>query len=755
MTEESSDGTQELVNEFLIESLESLDRFDGDLLVLEANPASSEAVASVFRTLHTIKGTCGFLGFRGLEALAHAGESVLGKVRDGRLAMTTEMIDALLASGDAIRQTLASIEATGTEGTLDFAGLARQLTGSLGQGAAPSSPVAPRSPRTSTPPQRTGSPEARAEVQVQVQAPDPAVDPESGKAIDARGGVADSTIRVDIKVLDHLITLVGELVLARNQLVERAADMSEAGMVSIAQRLNLITSELQEGVMKTRMQPIGTIWGKLPRVVRDLALSCGKRVAIRLEGEETELDRSIIEAIKDPLTHLVRNAVDHAIETAEVRAKAGKPPEGTLSIRAFHEGGQVNMEVSDDGAGIDPERVRARAIQTGIVTAEAAEGMDERQLLDLIFTPGFSLAERVTAVSGRGVGTDVVRNRVERIGGSVEVQSRMGQGTTFRMKIPLTLAIIPVLVVRSGGQRYAIPQVNLLEVVREGVGEGALGIETLHDAPVYRLRGRLLPIVYLADVLGLDRASGGTDKVTDIVVLQADDRRFGLVVDDIEDSTEIVVKPLGRHLRGIEVYAGATIMGDGGVGLILDVIGLAAKAGLLNGDARESLQEPEAEVSRGEQVDGSVSFLLFSDVDDGRMAVPLELVHRLEEFPLDSIERSAGEKVVQYREEILHLVDISALLTERRKARRVQEPLRASADETIQVLVHRQGDRSVGIIVGKILDIVEQPMILQRASRAGILGTLVMGDRVTEVVDLRQLASAHMGASSIGGGYDL
>ncbi len=379
----------------------------------------------------------------------------------------------------------------------------------------------------------------------------------------ARPSVTETTIRVDVGLLDALMNLVGELVLARNQIVQLTQGERSSVLTAAAQRLNLITTELQEGVMKTRMQPIGSVWGKFPRLVRDLALACGKRVRIEMEGEETELDRSIIEAIKDPLTHLVRNAVDHGIEPPEVREAAGKPPEGRLLVRAFHEGGQVNIEITDDGAGIDAERVLARAIERGFVGPDQAVRMSEREILDLIFRPGFSTAERVTNVSGRGVGMDVVRTNVERLGGSVDVRSRLGEGTTFRVKIPLTLAIIPALIVTCAGDRYAIPQVNLLELVRLDGDQAGRGIERIHDCPVYRLRGNLLPLVYLDEELGLAAPDRGTSGMY-IVVLQADERQFGLVVDGILDTEEIVVKPLSKQLKSINAYAGATIMGDGG-----------------------------------------------------------------------------------------------------------------------------------------------------------------------------------------------
>ena len=391
------------------------------------------------------------------------------------------------------------------------------------------------------------------------------------------------------------MTLVGELVLARNQIVQYSGTLEDPAFLGTAQRLNLLTTELQAGVMKTRMQPIGTIWSKLPRIVRDMAVACGKKVRIDMDGQETELDKTIIEAIRDPLIHMVRNAVDHGIEPPDRRAALGKPAEGRLRLHAFHEGGKVIIEIADDGAGIDGGRVREKAVRVGLIAAEQAARLSDRELVGLVFLPGFSTTERVTHFSGRGVGMDVVRTNVEKIGGTVDLESHPGRGTTVKMKIPLTLAIIPALTVTTGGDRYAIPQVNLLELVRLEGERADRGIERIGDAPVYRLRGDLLPLVYLDRELQVETARPAGGDVY-IVVLQADDRQFGLVVDDIHDTEEIVVKPLQKQLKGIPVLSGATIMGDGRVALILDVLGLAQRANVVSGARGWGLAE---DVGRG------------------------------------------------------------------------------------------------------------------------------------------------------------
>lgn len=552
----------DIVKEFLVESSEGLDTLDRNLVALEQNPGDKNLLAGIFRCIHTIKGTSGFLGFGRLESVTHVGESLLSDLRDGKKTLTPEITSALLKLVDAVRAMLSAIESTGADGQDDFAPLVELLTrlqkgepvaagkaegASRAKGGRKSGPQA--APVAEMTPPAAVAPPAPAAAPEPVPAPVPQA-AAAAEPTEVKGPAAsDSNIRVDVGLLDKLMNLVGELVLARNQILQYTSTADDSGFVATSQRLNLITTELQEGVMKTRMQPIGNVWAKFPRVVRDLALACKKQVRIEMEGKETELDKTIIEAIKDPLTHIVRNSVDHGMELPAERVARGKPAEGRLLLRAYHEGGQVNIEISDDGAGVNTERVKAKAIQKGIVTAEQAARMGERELVNLIFAPGFSTAEQVSNISGRGVGMDVVKTNIEKIGGTVDVQSVAGQGTTLKIKIPLTLAIIPALVVTTGGDRFAIPQVSLLELVRLEGDEAEAGIEMVYGAPVYRLRGRLLPLVNLAHALGLQEGfrSAGAQEAVNIVVLQADEHTFGLVVDEINDTEEIVVKPqIGR-----------------------------------------------------------------------------------------------------------------------------------------------------------------------------------------------------------------
>jgi len=544
------------------------------------------------------------------------------------------------------------------------------------------------------------------------------------------------------------MNLVGELVLARNQILQFTRNTEETNLVTTGQRLNLIATELQENVMKTRMQPIGSIWSRFPRTVRDIAVACGKRVRIEMEGQETELDRTLIEAIKDPMTHLVRNAVDHGIERSEVRASAGKAAEGVLRLRAYHEGGQVNIEISDDGAGLDLKKIVDKAVKKGLITGAQALQISDREAANLIFLPGLSTAEKVTNVSGRGVGMDVVKTNIERIGGTVDIQSVPKAGTTVRVKIPLTLAIVPALIVTAGGQRFAIPQASLLELVGLGGDEPRHRIEAVQGAAVYRLRGNLLPLVELTAALQIadkndptpSAASetiekGGirsTSESVNIVVLQADGSKFGLLVDEISDTEEIVVKPLSKYLKNLNVFAGATIMGDGKVALILDVPSLAQHAHVVG--QMEQGDADGAAVRTGQGVlheSQRRPVLLFQLADGATMAIDLSSVARLEEFVPESIEIAGALETVQYRGEIMPLIRLSRALDH-------SQAVSCKTSARLQVIVVYAGNgRSVGLVVDRILDIVDESFALdEQTARPGVVGSAVIQQRITDVVDV-------------------
>jgi two-component system chemotaxis sensor kinase CheA len=763
----------EIVGEFLMESHENLDQIDRDLVSLEQEPDSRDLISRIFRAIHTIKGTSGFLAFSRLEKLAHAGESLLSRLRDGVQPVTPETITVLLLCIDGVRSILASIEENGSEAEVDIESMIVRIKAQMDvpSEAAP----AAEAPAAEAPAAETPAAEAEAPVSVEQEAaaarpaPEPVADQrqplgqmlvdagaaqpsdvasalqqqiegderklgtillDEGKAQPAavsealqsqapKRSIADSAIRVDVDLLDTLMNMVGELVLARNQLVRGVMEIGDSGLVRSAQRLGMITSELQEGIMKTRMQPIEHIWSKLPRVIRDLSNSLGKQVALVMEGKETELDRSLLEAVKDPLTHLVRNAVDHGIEDPERRVASGKGPEGTLTLRAYHEGGHVAVEVADDGAGLNVERIAQKAVENGLLRPEQVPNMDKRDIMAMVFQPGFSTAAKVTNVSGRGVGMDVVKTNIENIGGAVSVDSTPGEGTVWRLTIPLTLAIIQALTVDCGEQRYVVPQVAVLELVF--IDGNTTKVEYASGAPVYRLRGKLLPLVRLDRALGLEV---GGDQGVYIMVLQADGRRFGLVVDRVLNTEEVVVKALNTRFKDIGLYAGATILGDGKVGLILDVSSLARRSHLAVDSERENVAE-----KRG-QGGGGTERLLVTAVGERRVAIPLDTVTRLEEFPRDRIEHAGSREVVQYRGQILPLVRLSHLLGA------YGEELEG---DTVSVVVYSEGGKSVALVVDRIVDIAENSTTARRdAEEDGLVGTAVIQQRVTELLDVRR-----------------
>ena len=725
------DDMDEIVQEFLVESHENLDQLDRDLVALEQDPGERALLGSIFRTIHTIKGTSGFLAFGNLESVTHVGENLLARLRDGKMSMTPATTDVLLQMVDTVRDLLAAIEADGTEGSVDVSAVVEQVTGVLdGREPAPTpitellpqlaEPVAVPVPEPAAASEVAPAPVAQAPV---AQAPEPET-PEHHPAEDgtARRTVADASVRVDVEVLDSLMRLVGELVLTRNQIVRQAGVQQDADLVRSSQRLNLIASELQEGVMKTRMQPIDHLWSKLPRVVRDLGAQCGKQVRLAMVGKETELDRTLLEAVKDPLTHLVRNAVDHGLESAADRVAAGKPAEGVLTLRAYHEGGQVVVEVCDDGAGIDADKVAAKAVDKGLRTPAQIQASSPNDLLQLIFLPGFSTAAAVTNVSGRGVGMDVVKTNIEAIGGAIEVESSVGRGTTCRLRIPLTLAIVPALTVECACDTYAVPQVSLLELVALDADRAASAVEDVNGAPVYRLRGTLLPLVRLADVLGVE--SDRSDGHVLIAVLQSDGKRFGLVIDRVLSTEEIVVKPLASRLKALGTYSGATILGDGRVALILDVQALAR--GALSAEVLErTTTDPAATTTVVEEA----SRMLVAGIGGGRrVAIPLSSVTRLEHVPAASVERVGHREVVQYRGAILPLLRLDRHLgsvTER-------------DDDDLVVVVYSAGERSVAIVVDEIVDIVDdEAQCASDIDDHGLLGSAVIRDRIIEVLDVR------------------
>ncbi len=742
----------ELLREFLTETAESIALLDVELVKLEKNPNDPDLLSEIFRVVHTIKGTCGFLGLPRLESVAHAAEEVLGKFRAGELAVTESAVTLILDSLDRIKDILAGLEETEAEPEGDDSELIGRLKAFAAGDGEP--PVAPEAEEPSAPeeaPEFEPTPAAAiaeeqatteeseaaasAEPDSSVAAaaasePEPAPQPAENKGKASGNGksrakgessIASQNIRVGVDLLEHLMTMVSELVLTRNQLLQMVRGQTDNAFAAPLQRLSHVTTELQEGVMKTRMQPIGNAWAKLPRIVRDLSVELGKKIELKMIGADTELDRQVLELIKDPLTHMVRNSADHGLEMPEERKAAGKPETGEIVLNAFHEGGHIIIEIKDDGKGMDVERLKEKALASGLATEAELAAMSDQQALQLIFKPGFSTAQKVTNVSGRGVGMDVVRTNVEKIGGTIELSSTLGKGTTFIIKIPLTLAIVSALIVECREQRFAIPQISVVELVRASA-HSEHSIERVNDAPVLRLRDRLLPLVSLSRVLKLDSGEEpiGNDAETFIVVSQVGPHSFGLIVDRVFDTEEIVVKPVAPMLRDIGVYSGNTILGDGRIVMILDMNGIAATATDLS-LAGESESQAAATGDAGR--DEAVSLLVFQAGEGAPKAVPLALVARLEEIDRSAIEYSNGQPVVQYRGRLMPLVMADSMQ-------------QLTGEGKTPVIVFADRERSMGLVVDEIIDIVDERLDVELvANQPGVVGSAVIANKATDLID--------------------
>jgi len=762
----------DLLREFLTETSESLDTVDNQLVRFEQDPNNAKILDNIFRLVHTIKGTCGFLGLPRLEALAHAGETLMGKFRDG-MPVTGEAVSLILASIDRIKEILAGLEATQAEPEGADQDLIVKLHEMVEHGMAALSageaPVAPAAPAASAP--AAAAPAAAPEGALVVQAlerelrpgevsldelerafqetaievaPAPTLAPaapEAEPAVQAASPkkekaaakkpaaetevaegdkIANQSIRVNVDTLEHLMTMVSELVLTRNQLLEISRRNEDTEFKVPLQRLSNVTAELQEGVMKTRMQPIGNAWQKLPRIVRDLSGELHKQIELEMHGADTELDRQVLDLIKDPLTHMVRNSADHGLETPAERAASGKPEQGTIRLSAYHEGGHIIICIADNGRGLNTERIKAKALQNGLVSEADLEKMTEAQIHKFIFAPGFSTAAAVTSVSGRGVGMDVVRTNIDQIGGTIDIKSVAGEGSSVTIKIPLTLAIVSALIVEAAGDRFAIPQLSVVELVRARANSEHR-IERIKDTAVLRLRNKLLPLMHLKKLLKIDDGSSSDPENGFIVVTQVGSQTFGIVVDGVFHTEEIVVKPMSTKLRHIDMFSGNTILGDGAVIMIIDPNGIAKALGTSVAASHEISEDNAA--SRANAAEQLTSLLVFRAGSSQPKAVPLGLVTRLEEIATDKIELSNGRYMVQYREQLMPLVQMAGVNVQTSGA----QPILVFADD----------GRSMGLVVDEIIDIVEEKLHIEVAgSQEGILGSAVIKGQATEVIDV-------------------
>jgi two-component system chemotaxis sensor kinase CheA len=744
----------DLLSEFLTETAESLDVIDTELVRFESQPEDAATLNNIFRLVHTIKGTCGFIGLPRLESIAHAGETLLGKFRDGALPVTPDAVTLVLASIDRIKLILAHLAAEQVEPPGDDRDLIAQLEHAAEGGLAAAAPPPPPKPApvvvaAPEPPEGEGRWDADqgrflrpgevslADLEAAFNAtegpPPVEVKPAAAASVAAIAAMPDqddekksalgpSTIRVNVDVLESLMTMVSELVLTRNQLLQILRNSTDSEFKAPLQRLSGVTAELQECVMKTRMQPIGSAWKKLPRIVRDASNDLHNKIDLVMEGEATELDRQVLELIKDPLTHMIRNSCDHGVETIAQRIAAGKSENGTIKLRAYHEGGHILIEVSDDGAGLNTDRIRSKAIEKGVIDIAESMAMTDAQIHRLIFAPGFSTAAKVTNISGRGVGMDVVKTNVELIGGTIDLRSRYGHGTTFIIKIPLTLAIISALIVGVEDHRFALPQLSVLELVRAGK-RFEHKIELINSTRVLRLRDHLLPLVALSDCLNLMVDEDRGDRSACIVIMQVGELRFGLIVDEVFDTEEIVVKPLSKRLGAMSEYSGATILGDGSVIMILDPNGISRSVANVERSVNRLLDEQSrAAAAAAKASEHKVSLLLFSAGGAEPRACPLSLVTRLEDLDASTIEMTSRGPVVQYRGRLMPLAPAGGMV--RHEGRQ-------------PVLVFSQGSVVVGLAVDAILDIVEETLDIQLGGQApGVLGTAVLKGKSTEIVDV-------------------
>ena len=809
----------EILQGFIEESLEHLADIENDLLTIEEAGADidEDLVNKVFRAAHSIKGGAGFMGLTAIQGLSHSTENVLGMIRSKKLIPTPEIVNVLLMASDQLQR---MIEDVHNSNEFDISSHVDPLDaiadGTFSQPPTESEqihdeesepvpveevpeievdPIVPPEPEVATEPEPEPEPEPVVETAPPAPTPAPVqptasatpiatTAPAAPKAKAAPPAKAETSLRVHVSLLDSLMNLAGELVLSRNQLLQTIGSDDLRNAEAVGQRIDLITSELQEAIMLTRMQPIGNVFNKFPRVVRDLSKQLNKTIDLTIVGKDVELDKTIIESINDPLTHLVRNSVDHGIEMPADRKKVGKPENGLVILKAYHEAGQVVIEISDDGKGLDGEALATSAVNKGLITAEQAQAMSDKEKVNLIFLPGFSTAAAVTDVSGRGVGMDVVKTNLDQLGGNVDIISEKGSGTTISIKLPLTLAIIPCQIIETGGERYAIPQVNLEELLRIPASQVKERVERVGDAEVVRLRGTLLPLIRLSDVIGAKRTyydhheedikEDRREKISDrrgknsplfndtssgsnnyqsqepdrprsvidrrasassalnIVVVSNGSMKYGLIVDRLQDSEEIVIKPLGRHLQQCKGYAGATIMGDGRIALILDVSNLARMAHLtsIDGSDRAAEVAKAAEDAINAKKDKQ-SLLIFQSSRTENFAVPLNQVERIEKIKRSDIEDLGGKRVMKYRGGSLSLICVDDVA--------MVEPL--ADDENLLVIVFNIAKRAVGLLAIGPIDALEVTADIDDTtlSQPGIMGSIIINDNTTMLVNVFEM----------------
>ena len=744
------DNNDQILDEFLLEAQEIFDQLDLDFVALEQNPDDKKLVGNIFRAMHTLKGSSGFFAFHRLEKVAHAGESLLSKIRDGALALNEEITDALLGTSDRLREIVANIQKQRIESAGDDTALIEWLKFLTDGGkdfprpgkAKGSSEPSKSSEQADVPKKAAvdAAPEQVKEPPVTAQQPSalPVTDvPEMPEVKESaeheRSTEITAPIKVSVELLDNLMNLVSEMVLARNRLLSFARTSGDLAFNNTVRRIDTVTLELQERMMKTRMQPISQVWTKFPRLVRDIAQESSKKVDLIQIGAETELDRTLLEGIRDPLVHIIRNSVDHGIESPSERVAKGKPEQGTIKLRSFHENGMVVIEIADDGAGINVPLVAKKAIEKGLITADRIAKLSEREIINFIYLPGFSTNDQITNLSGRGVGMDVVRTNMQEIGGTVDIATS-AQGTRLRLSIPLTLAIMPAVFVRCKEYSYAIPQVNVFEMLRYEPKEGIPGVEDFYGVPVFRLRDKLIPLVFLNHELKLDNQLPPVDQPLNIVIVQAAGIRFGIVVDEVLYMQEVVVKSVGPLLKGTPVYSGSTILGDGRVALIFDISAIAVRSGII-AKLADNQFEQDISTAIGANTDEQ-QMLLFDLLGLERIVMPLDAVDRLEMIAASRIDRRGNEAVVLYGNKIMKLIPLTHY---------VEGATHKSlyGDETVPVIVHYHKGQPIGFIVKKVHNIVNVPTqaVMITQPQRGIMGSVIVNDSVMSILNVQEILS--------------
>ena len=724
----------DIISEFLAETNEGLVELDNALVLFERNPGDDELLSKIFRVFHTIKGSCGFIGLERLGNLAHRAEDILDLVRERKLAITPDFITALLGAVDRIKTLSATLEKTGEEpqgSDEDILSLMNDVAGPAYQKETGSSFGGGENADAETDGTADESDRAWSSAAGDFST---AAKPEEGRKSSAgtEGSGAQQTLRVNVDLLESMMTVVSELVLTRNQLLQTARTTKNIAFNTPLQRLNQVVSELQESVMKTRMQPIGNAWSTMPRIVRDVCNELGKKIDLEMRGQDTELDRQVLEMIKDPLMHMVRNAADHGIEDPAERRKSGKAETGHILLNAYHQGGHIIIQISDDGRGLPLQKIKGKALQAGLATQEQLNKLSPQQIQQFIFRPGFSTADRVTSVSGRGVGMDVVRTNIQKIGGTVEMTSTEGKGMTFTINIPLTLAIVSALIIEVAGARFAFPQLAVSELVMVGKGTG-MEIETVNGTPVMRLRETLLPLIYLGDYLKVwDKRKEHAHHDGDmryVVVTRAAGIPFGLVVDHVLDMEEIVVKPTAQNLKEVRIFSGNTILGDGSVIMILDPSELLQAANLREDIAHHHIVDDKhlLETTAEENL-----LLLFKAGDKTPKAAPLKMVSRLREIRTIDIELSNGRPVLQHMGRLMPIFSYE------------DAPVRG---ENAFLIIFEHDGQHFGLLVDQVLDIAKYNGSLAASSEDMLLDTIILNQQSTDVVNPLWYVSSATGAA--------